>query len=249
MAQNDTQPQRKGSKPISETSASGGGSRRVLWIVVGVAIALIVLLAAVALLNNGDSNSSTPEVATGQTVAERVGQPVDRRVVGDPAAPVLIEAYEDVQCPHCQRYTEALEDTILDELVAQGIARYEYKHRFVIGADSITAGTAMECAADQGLFWEYHNALFAAAPNNASAVQAASLKRLAADTGLDTDEFDQCFDSRKHYEKMLREDNEARDRNVDATPTIFINGVKYQGDFAPEPFIAAVKAAATATGS
>jgi protein-disulfide isomerase len=231
---------RKGSKPISEAEAKQQASRRWLWVVAGAGVALLVLLAVVALLN---SRQPEPTVAAGSSIAAALGQPVNGRVLGDPNAPVAIVAYEDFQCPHCQDFSSALEKTIREELVKPGIARFEFKHRFVISNDSMVAAMAAECAADQGRFWEYHDVLLAALRRDPRAVQISDFEQLAADIGLDTAAFDTCLESQKHKEAMLREDIEARDRGVNSTPTIFINDVKYEGAFAAEAFKAAVEQA------
>ena len=211
-----------------------------MWIAVAAAILLLVVLVAVALSNQPKATTASQP---GVSVAERVNQPVDRNVIGDPEAPVLIEAYEDFQCPHCQRYNAALEDTILDDFVAPGIARYAFRHRFVIGPDSLTAGMATECAADQGMFWEYHDALFVAVSQDSRAVSDHNLKGLAEELGLDTGQFNKCMDSKQHYDDLVRADTAAGEQGINSTPMVFINGEQYQGDFTPEAFKAAVEAA------
>lgn len=231
---------RKGSKPISEVEAQKQVSRRWLWVVAGAGIALLVLLATVALLN---SRSTATPVAAGSQISAELGQPVDRRTMGDPNAPVSIVAYQDFQCPHCQDFNAALEKTIREELVKPGIARFEFKHRFVIGNDSLTAATAAECAADQNRFWEYHDTVLAALRSDPSSVRISDFEKLAADIGLDTSAFNSCLESQKYKEDMLREDIEARDKGINSTPTVFINDVKYEGSFDPAAFKAAVEQA------
>ena len=242
MAKKETPPppSRKGSKPVEQASVSRQGDRRILWIVAVAAVALVAALVAIALVNNRPPAAPIP---SGTSVAERVGQPVDRRSIGDPNAPVVIEVYEDYQCGHCRDFTVGLESTIRDDLVKSGVARLVYMNRFVINAGSKDAAAAAECAADQGRFWEYHDGLFANIASDPQIIQDAKLKRLASDIGLDTDTFAECFDTRQHYEALIREDQEAANRGVNGTPTVFINGERYQGDFAAEPFKAAVEKA------
>lgn len=233
---------RKGSRPIGSKTQASNSNRRVLWIVAGAAIALLVLLAAVALLSN---RNNRPTVASGLTVAEQIGQPIDRRLMGSPDAPVLIEAWEDYQCPHCQDFTAALEGAIRNDLVAPGIARFQFNNRFVIGPDSITAGMAAECAADQERFWEYHDLLFAELRvNPRAAAQITPLKRIAADLGLNATDFNRCLDSKEHYAALLQEDKDAANQGINSTPTVRINGQPYTDAFTPVAFIAAVQAAA-----
>lgn len=231
----------KGSKPIGEAEAKQqASSRRWLWVVAAAGIALLALLAVIALLN---SRQPAPTVTAGSSIAAALGQPADGRTLGDPNAPVTIVAYEDFQCPHCQDFNSALEETIRQDLVKPGVARFVYKHRFVISNDSMVAAMAAECAADQGRFWEYHDVLLAALRRNPRAVQISDFEQLAADIDLDTAAFDTCLESQKYKEAMLREDIEARDRGVNSTPTIFIDDVKYEGAFDPEAFKAAVEQA------
>ena len=237
---------RKGSKPIEQTTPQTSKNRRWIWIAAGVGIALVALLAVVGLLN---SRRSTVQTQAG-AVAESAGQPVNRRIIGDPNAPVLIEAFEDYQCPHCQDFTVALEKTIIEDLVASGTARYQFQNRFVIDQNSVIIASAAECAADQGRFWEYHDQLFASLSRNAGASSSADLKKDAADIGLNTSDFNKCLDTQKHYEAMLREDDAAKGRGVNATPTVYINGVQYKGAYEPQAFKQAVEAAKAAkTGS
>ncbi|MCO6449768.1 MAG: thioredoxin domain-containing protein [Caldilineales bacterium] len=247
MADKNTSTPRKGSKPIGANSKSSGSNRRVLWIVVGAAVALLALLAIVAIFSNRSPQSTAQP---GTTVADQIGQPIDRRLMGSPDAPVLIEAWEDFQCPHCQDFAAALDETIRTDLVAPGTAQFQFNYRFVIGPDSITAGMAAECAADQGRFYDYHDLLFAELRSNPrAAAQVTPLKDLASQLGLNTDEFNRCLDSREHYADLLKADNDAANQGINSTPTVRINGEQYSGPFTPEVFVAAVEAAAAQAGA
>ncbi len=238
----ESTPVRKGSRPLDQTSKQPGKSRRWIWVAAGVGIALVVVLAIVGVMHSRRTAAQAQPVAA----TSSDGLPVDRRIIGDPNAPVLIEAYEDYQCPHCQEFTAALDKTIRQDLVASGIARFQYQNRFVIDQYSIVIASAAECAADQGRFWDYHDQLFANLSRSPGASRSADLKRYAANAGLNTSQFNQCLDTQKHYEQMLREDEAAKTRNVNATPTIFLNGVQYSGTWEPAAFKQAVEDAAKA---
>ena len=41
-----------------------------------------------------------------------------------------------------------------------GKARFVYRHFIVISEESLIAAMATECAAEQDMFWEYHDAIF-----------------------------------------------------------------------------------------
>ena len=82
------------------------------------------------------------------------------------------------------------------------------------------AAEAAQCAADQGKYWAYHDHLF----NFQKAWTKDELKKYAKDLGLNTTEFNQCFDSGKHTETVNKMTDEAMNLKLEGTPSIFING-------------------------
>ena len=225
---------RKGSK---KSGSKKQQNRTIFWIAIGLGLALVIILAAVGFI------SSRPGKSAGASFDESVGQPVDRTTIGDPNAPVLVETYEDFLCPHCADFTAELGPVLMD-LVRDGKVRWVYKYRVIGGSDSLTANMAAECAADQGKFWPYHEELFRRIQEKGKiAVFPNSLKKLAADLGLDTDQFNQCLDSKQHLKEIQKIDQAAAARGVNGTPTIFINGQRYDGSRSPEAFKAAIEAA------
>jgi len=91
--------------------------------------------------------------------------------------------------------------------------------------NALPAALAAECAHEQGKFWEYHDLLFA----NQTQLDEASLKNYAAQVGLDTAAFDECFTSQKYLEEINKDYSDGVSYGVDATPTFFVNGVKIRG--------------------
>ena len=217
-------------------------NKRIVFIAaIVVGVLLVVGLAAIGFANSKNSKTSSAETLP---IDDRVGQPVDRTTIGDPNAPVLVETYEDFLCPHCADFTATLGPVLLD-MVKDGTVRWEYKYRVIGGSDSLTANMAAECAADQGKFWEYHEELFRRIEDNGRiAVFPKSLKALAEEMGLDMNQFNQCLDSKQHLKEIQKIDQLAAARGVNGTPTIFINGQRYEGSRTPEAFRAAIEAAA-----
>ena len=232
MAKKSQPVSRKGSKKVESKKKN---SRTFFWIAIGAGLILIAVLIGIGLYSNRSSNSQS-DIS--------VEQPADRTSIGNPDAPVLVETYEDFLCPHCADFTEELGPVLMD-LVNQGTVRWDYKYRVIGGADSLTANMAAECAADQGKFWEYHEELFKRIKSNGRvAVFPDSLKKQAADMGLNSKEFNNCLDSKQHLDEVKQIDKAAAARGIDSTPTIFINGQRYTGSRSPEAFRAAIEAAA-----
>jgi protein-disulfide isomerase len=98
------------------------------------------------------------------------------------------------------------------------------------------AGEAAHCAADQGKYWEYHDKLF----SNQRALQVESLKKHAAEIGLQSAAFDGCLDSGKYTERVRQGMEQGSQLGVESTPTVFINGRVIMGSQPIENFKAII---------
>lgn len=228
-------------KRSAQPAAKKKQNRTIFWVAIGLGLALILILAGIGYMSSQKNSATADHIPA---IDQEIGQPVDRTNIGDPNAPVLVETYEDFLCPHCADFTFELGPVLMD-LVKEGKVRWEYKYRVIGGADSYSANLAAECAADQGKFWPYHEELFRRVSEQGQiAVFPKNLKQLAADLGLDQDQFNQCFDSKQHLKEIQKIDQLAAARGVNGTPTIFINGQVYNGPRTPDAFRAAIEAAA-----
>ena len=103
--------------------------------------------------------------------------------------------------------------------------RVGYIHYAFLGPESQWAAEASECAAEQGAFWEYHDALFASqAGENKGAFSQDNLKQLAAGLKLDSAAFDECLDSGRYTQVVEEEVAFSQSLGVRSTPTFLLNG-------------------------
>ncbi len=138
--------------------------------------------------------------------------------LGAKDAPVTIVEFTDFQCPFCKR----TEDTL-----KQLRAKYGDKIRLVhmdfplpFHSHALDAAKAARCANEQGKFWQFRDALFA----DQSKLAPADLKATAKTLGLNTGQFDACFDKAK-YDSQIKSDQAAGEKvGVDGTPAFFIDG-------------------------
>jgi protein-disulfide isomerase len=128
-------------------------------------------------------------------------------VRGDSAAPVEIVEYADFECPGCGQFATVTEPDVVKRLVETGQARYRVYLFPVNGShrNSPAASLAAACADDQGKFWEMHDRIFAGqndwnsfATDNPKSV----LRGYAQAMGLDLAAWDQCYDGRKHVDRI-----------------------------------------------
>ena len=155
---------------------------------------------------------------------------VEGRAMGDPNAPVTIEIFEDFQCSSCVKYTFLVEIQITDTYVASGDVYYIYRHYPFLddnapGDESDQSAIASMCAADQGRFWEYHSILYANWNGlNGGAFSNRRLAAFAETIGLDMIEFEDCFNSRRHYDEIMQDYQRGSIMGTHGTPSMFING-------------------------
>ena len=87
------------------------------------------------------------------------------------------------------------------------------------------AAEAALAAGAQGKFWEYHDLLYA----NQQALDRPSLEKYAEQLGLDLARFKKELDDGTHKAKIARDTQDAQAAGIGGTPSIYLNGRKYQG--------------------
>ena len=102
-----------------------------------------------------------------------------------------------------------------------GIARFEYRHYVIFGAQSEFSALATECGADQGAFWDFHDEYMS---GRASLYARAGAIGLAEDLGLDAEEFTACIDDERHLPAIEAAQRQARSEGISGTPTLTVNG-------------------------
>ena len=148
---------------------------------------------------------------------------------GMPGAPDTIVVFADFECPHCRRVSATLRD-----LAAGSSLRLlvEYRHRPLtrVHANALSAAIAAECAAGQGRFFAYHDALF-----QRVALDGAPWLTVAAAAGVpDTASFARCLREPGPAEDRVAEDTAAAARlGIDATPTLILRGRAFSGALSP----------------
>ncbi len=146
-------------------------------------------------------------------------------VLGDPAAPVLVEVWADYQCPFCGVVTHAIEPALVRDFVETGKIRFVFRDFAFLGDESVEAAAAARCAGEQGGYWLYHDLLFASQQGeNQGAFAPKNLAQLAAFADLDTQAFATCMDARKAHGAALAQTEEGRAIGISSTPTFHVVG-------------------------
>ncbi len=146
---------------------------------------------------------------------------------GKADAPITVVMFSDFQCSHC-----AAAHPVLQRVMAE----YADKIRFVvrnyplesIHENAFRAALAAHAAHAQGKFFEYIEILY----NNQNNLDDVSLKKYAAQIGLNQKQFDLDLGSGK-FAAVVRQDlKDGTSHGVASTPTVYVNGVKVRANSA-----------------
>jgi NhaA family Na+:H+ antiporter len=137
---------------------------------------------------------------------------------------IRVVSYSDFLCPYCRRFRKVL----LNLRQAFG-ERLEYVFRHFpnerVHPGAAFAARAAEAAGQQGKFWEMHDRLFDEKPPYGEA----RVRTIARELGLDMDRFERDLTAEETLARVEDDLDEARRNGVHGTPTIFVDGLRYDG--------------------
>jgi len=150
-------------------------------------------------------------------------------------APIALLEYGDYECPSCgevQPIVREIQRRLEDDLC------FAFRHFPLtnVHPHAEHAAEAAEAAGNQGAFWAMHETLFA----NQDALGDESLAKYAAGLGLDETRLIQEVISGAHGQRIHEDFKSGVLAGVNATPSFFINGQRYDGARGLEPLLAAV---------
>lgn len=166
---------------------------------------------------------------------------------GDVDAPVVIIEYADYRCPFCASWGRDVQPALQD-LIDDGTVRFEFRDRVLFGEDSEATALAARAAGEQGMYWEYHDAVFAAAPDSGHPdMPREKLVGLAEEIGIpDLATFEADLDSDELREAMEADNAEADSLGVRSTPTFLVNTTALVGAQPEQVFRQAIEQELTA---
>jgi protein-disulfide isomerase len=155
--------------------------------------------------------------------------------LGSADAPVTVEVWADYQCPYCARFSAQIEPQIISTYVTTGKVRFVFRDLAFLGDESRWAAVAARLAEQQGMFWPYHDYLFAnQLGENVGSFDVARLEEIASKVGLDRSAFDAGLqlDAARTLFSEIQDDSQtdATRLGISATPTVVVDGTKLTGN-------------------
>jgi protein-disulfide isomerase len=153
--------------------------------------------------------------------------------MGTEGAPVVLVLFTDFECPVCKQEAEMLHQNLLSAFPKE-VRLYLKDFPLVqIHPWAKTAAIAGRCIFRQNpaAFWEYHDWVYAHQAEITAENFKAKLVDFAGAKGKEIDamQLNSCFDSRATESEVDRSLAEGKDLHVGATPTMFINGRRIDG--------------------
>ncbi len=158
---------------------------------------------------------------------------------GAPDAPVTLVEYGDYQCPFCGRAYP---------IVKSLQKRMGAKLRFVfrnfplnnIHPSAEDAAETAESAATEGKFWEMHDMIF----ENQGELEIDNLLVYAKRLKLNVKRVESELESHAQRPRVKEDFKSGIRSGVNGTPTFFINGVRFDGNWESSELLEALEAAA-----
>ncbi len=157
----------------------------------------------------------------------RPGQ-LEEKVLGQADAPVTVVEYASMSCPHCAHFDATVFDEFKLKYIDSGKVRYIFRE-FPLNAPAFAAAMVARCAPADQFFNVVHTFFRTQDKWLAGSDVKAGILDVAKQFGFTEQSLDACLKNQSLFDAI----NAVRDRGssfgVNATPTFFINGKKYEG--------------------
>lgn len=163
--------------------------------------------------------------------AKLLNDPVPIPTLGSPTmgpanARIVLVEFSDFQCPYCVKAVEKINAVLKAYPNDVRLIFKQYPLESHPQA-SISAAAAL-AAHNQGKFWQMHDVLFA----NRTQLSRQNILAWAGKLGLDMKRFTADLDSDAIKKAVIRDTQDGDKAGVEGTPTVFIDGQRYNGELA-----------------
>lgn len=158
-------------------------------------------------------------------------------ILGNPNATIELVEYGDYECPFCGRAYPIVKEI---KRKLDGDIKFVFRNFPLakIHPHAFMAAVATEAASLQGKFWEMHDIIF----ENQKTLDVDHIINFAGLLGLDTDRFKDDIQDRHMIEKVEKDFEGGLRSGVNRTPTFFINGERFEGDWSTGELLEYLKA-------
>jgi len=144
-------------------------------------------------------------------------------MTGPADAPITLVEFSDFQCPYCMLATPQLQAVL--KAYPKEVRLIFKEFPLDIHSQAAFAAAAAVAAQKQGKFWAMHDALF----SHRTDLHRPAILALASSIGLDMKRFETDLDSDEVRKAVAHDVEEGFNLGVMSTPTLFIDGMHFNG--------------------
>ncbi|TSA47705.1 MAG: protein-disulfide isomerase [Actinomycetales bacterium] len=213
--------------------ATTGGDHFTRWLVIGMVAIVVVTGVVFSLMSSSTKANESFAALKGYKLSDAVAATVNPAAGSgltlNPGAPVTIDLWEDPQCPVCRTFEISI-GAYIDTMVRSKKATVVYHVLSFLGPESIRAANAMMCAADEGHYLDFHQAIYTVQPalENSGFFSNDNLVKIGDYIGLTSKTFTDCVTNGSKLELVKAHEDSMPTYKVSGTPTVFINGKLWQ---------------------
>lgn len=160
-----------------------------------------------------------PKVLDDQVTIPVAGSPE----LGPPNAAITLVEFSDFQCPYCAAAVPQIQAVMKAYPTQVKLIFKQFPLSNHPQAD--LAATAALAAQKQGKFWQLHDAMYQSQDD----LSRRAILAMAAQVGIDVKRMEDDMDSTAIRETVVRDVQDGNKAGVEGTPTIFVNGQRYNG--------------------
>ena len=183
-------------------------------------------LAALAVIGLAACSKSGPAVSA------------DEMSLGNPGAKVTVVEYASVACPICAAFDTMVFPDFKAKYVDTGKVRYVAREALTGNPALAASGFLLARCAGKDKYFQVTDAMYRAQdqiyePGTETVQPAVAhdvLSKIAQEVGMNDAQLNECLNDRKAIQALNdRVQKQSQKDDVEATPTFFINGKKYEG--------------------
>jgi len=151
-------------------------------------------------------------------------------IQGDANAPIELVEYGDYECSYCKQAFYIVKE-IQKELGKN--LKFIFRNFPLVDMHpyALHAAITAEVAGEEGKFWQMHDMLY----ENQENLDDQDLVSYAKQLGI-TD-FEKKFGIHDFYKKIENDYNSGLEKGVQGTPAFYVNGERYDGNWATKDFV------------
>ncbi len=201
---------------------------------------LMALAGSGFFLNACSSETDTAD-PSGEATGIMAPGPFGEHILGDPNAKVTIIEYASMTCPHCRDFHKQVLPVLKEKYIDTGKAKL-YFREFPFDKPAAAAFMLAQCS-DEDKYFSMIDVLFEQQSVWARQNVLEELGKIAKLAGFTQESFEACLKNQELLDNVVAiQKKAAEEYGVQATPTFFINGTKYEGNMSAEDMSKAIDA-------